>query len=163
MLRWLRNSVFPVKMLLERGFVVHGTPRGREMSNLSRLGMRDFVAFGHPERLSERAFSRIQLTSVYDLASQASVSLSFDEPIETLDSIIGGNVEAMCTFGRGIRFYNAHRASALVTPLRAQRMKGDGLPAAQSLWCWQGGGPLGRGKLSRGVQPFRRLRNPFQS
>jgi Transposase DDE domain group 1 len=42
MLRWLRNSVFPVKMLLERGFVVHGTSRGREMSNLSRLGVRLF-------------------------------------------------------------------------------------------------------------------------
>jgi hypothetical protein len=66
MLRWLRNSVFPIKMLLERGFVVRGTPRGREISNLSRLGVRDFCCIGHPERLSERAFSRIQPTSVYD-------------------------------------------------------------------------------------------------
>jgi GDPmannose 4,6-dehydratase len=112
-----QDGTYLARLLLDRGFVVHGTSRDREMSsfvNLSRLGVRERV-FLHSAIPSDfrsvlQVISRVQPTRIYNLASQASVGLSFDEPIETLDSIIGGTLnmlEAMRTFGRDIRFYNA--------------------------------------------------------
>jgi GDPmannose 4,6-dehydratase len=112
-----QDGAYLAHLLLERGYVVHGTSRDREMSNfinLSRLGVREKV-FLHSAVPSDfrsvlQVISRVQPTRIYNLASQASVGLSFDEPMETLDSIIGGTLnmlEAMRTFGRDIRFYNA--------------------------------------------------------
>jgi GDPmannose 4,6-dehydratase len=104
-------------LLLERGYVVHGTSRDREMSsfvNLVRLGLRDKVHL-HSAAPSDfrsvlQVINRVQPTRIYNLASQASVGLSFDEPVETLNSIIGGTLnmlEAVRTLNRDIRLYSA--------------------------------------------------------
>jgi GDPmannose 4,6-dehydratase len=112
-----QDGAYLARLLLERSFNVHGTSRDREMSsfvNLVQLGVRDKVhlhsAVPSDFRSVLQVINRVQPTRIFNLASQASVSLSFDEPIETLDSIIGGTLnvlEAMRTFGRDIRFYNA--------------------------------------------------------
>jgi GDPmannose 4,6-dehydratase len=112
-----QDGAYLARLLLERGCVVHGTSRDREMSsfaNLSRLGVREKVHL-HSAAPSDfrsvlQVISRVQPNRMYNLASQASVGLSFDEPIETLDSIIASTLnmlEALRTFGRNIRFYNA--------------------------------------------------------
>jgi GDPmannose 4,6-dehydratase len=47
---------------------------------------------------------------VYNLAGQTSVGLSFEQPVETLESIAVGTLnilEAMRFMGEPIRFYNA--------------------------------------------------------
>jgi GDPmannose 4,6-dehydratase len=112
-----QDGAYLARLLLERGYVVHGTSRDREMSNfanLLRLGVREKVhlhsAVPSDFRSVLQVINRVRPTRIYNLASQASVGLSFDEPIETLDSIIAGTLnmlEALRTFGRDIRFYNA--------------------------------------------------------
>lgn len=112
-----QDGAYLARLLLDRGFVVHGTSRDREMSrfaNLVRLGVREKVhlhsAVPSDFRSVLQVINRVQPARIYNLASQASVGLSFDEPIETLDSIVGGTLnilEALRTFGREIRFYNA--------------------------------------------------------
>jgi GDPmannose 4,6-dehydratase len=112
-----QDGAYLARLLLERGYFVHGTSRDREMStfsNLSRLGVRDKIhlhsAVPSDFRSVLQVIRRVQPTRIYNLASQASVGLSFDEPIETLNSIIAGTLnmlEAMRTFGQNIRFYNA--------------------------------------------------------
>jgi GDPmannose 4,6-dehydratase len=112
-----QDGAYLARLLLERGYVVHGTSRDRDMSsflNLSRLGVREKVqlhsAVPSDFRSVLQVINRVQPTRIYNLASQSSVGLSFDEPIETLNSIIAGTLnmlEAMRTFGRDIRFYNA--------------------------------------------------------
>jgi GDPmannose 4,6-dehydratase len=112
-----QDGAYLAQLLLGRGFIVHGTSRDREMSrfaNLARLGLLEKVhlhsAVPSDFRSVLRVITQVQPTCIYNLASQASVGLSFEEPFETLDSIVGGTLnilEALRTFGRDIRFYNA--------------------------------------------------------
>jgi len=112
-----QDGAYLARLLLERGYIVHGTSRDRDMSifhNLSKLGVRGKVhlhsAVPSDFRSVLQVINRVRPTRIYNLASQSSVGLSFDEPIETLNSIIAGTLnmlEAMRTFGRDIRFYNA--------------------------------------------------------
>src|SRR5271168_2754244 len=92
-----QDGAYLARLLLERGYFVHGTSRDRDMasfSNLSRLGVRHKVhlhsAVPSDFRSVLQVIRRVQPTCIYNLASQASVGLSFDEPIETLNSIIAG-------------------------------------------------------------------------
>jgi GDPmannose 4,6-dehydratase len=105
------------KLLLERGYVVHGTSRDREASsctNLKRLGLFDRVQL-HSAVLSDfrsvvQAIADVQPAEVYNLAGQSSVGLSFEQPVETLNSIIHGTVnilEAIRFLNLDARFYNA--------------------------------------------------------
>jgi GDPmannose 4,6-dehydratase len=117
-----QDGAYLARLLLERGYAVHGTSRDREMSNflnLSRLGVREKVhlhsAIPSDFRSVLQVINRVEPTRIYNLASQSSVGLSFDEPVETLDSIITGTLnmlEAMRTLGRNIRFYNASSSEA---------------------------------------------------
>jgi GDPmannose 4,6-dehydratase len=112
-----QDGAYLAQLLLQRGFVVHGTSRDREMShfrNLVRLGVYEKVhlhsAVPSDFRSVLQVINRVEPTRIFNLASQASVGLSFEEPIETLDSIVGGTLnilEALRMFGREIRFYNA--------------------------------------------------------
>ncbi len=57
-----------------------------------------------------RALSQIKPNEVYNLAGQSSVGLSFDQPVETIESINIGTInilEAIRFIGTPIRFYNA--------------------------------------------------------
>jgi len=54
--------------------------------------------------------SRIQPDEIYNLAGQSSVGLSFDQPVETLESILSATInlmEVIRFLDRPIRFYNA--------------------------------------------------------
>ncbi len=57
-----------------------------------------------------QALRRVRPDEVYNLAGQSSVALSFDQPVETLESISVGTLnllEAVRFTERPIRFYNA--------------------------------------------------------
>lgn len=105
------------KLLLEQGYVVHGTSRDREASgftNLKRLGLFQRVHL-HSAVLSDfrsvvQVIADVQPAEVYNLAGQSSVGLSFEQPVETLNSIIHGTVnilEAIRFLNLDARFYNA--------------------------------------------------------
>lgn len=112
-----QDGTYLAKFLMERGYTVHGASRDAQASsfrNLRRLGLIDAV---HLESLNItdfrsalQALKRVNPDEVYNLAGQSSVALSFDQPVETLESISVGTLnllEAIRFTDRPIRFYNA--------------------------------------------------------
>lgn len=105
------------KLLLEKGYEVHGTARDAQMStfsNLHRVGVKDCVAY-HSMALNDfrsvlQVLSKTKPDEIYNLAGQSSVGLSFDQPVETLESISVGTLnllEAIRFTGTQTKLYNA--------------------------------------------------------
>jgi GDPmannose 4,6-dehydratase len=104
-------------LLLSKGYTVYGTSRDAELSglgNLARLGIRDKVTVVsmalNDFRSVLQVLDRLAVDEVYNLAGQSSVGLSFEQPVETLESIAIGTLnllEAIRFLKRPIRFYNA--------------------------------------------------------
>ena len=105
------------KSLLEKGYLVCGTSRDAQMSsfhNLIRLGIREQVKLEsvalNDFRSVLQVLMKIEPDEVYNLAGQTSVGLSFEQPVETLESIATGTLnllEAIRFTGAAIKFYNA--------------------------------------------------------
>jgi GDPmannose 4,6-dehydratase len=105
------------ELLVRHGYTVHGTSRDREASsfaNLRRLGLLGRVRL-HSAVLNDfrsvvQVIKEVRPDEIYNLAGQSSVGLSFEQPVETLDSIVHGTVnilEAIRFLGLDTRFYNA--------------------------------------------------------
>ena len=112
-----QDGAYLAQFLLEKGYVVIGTSRDAPVArlhNLERLGIRDRVSM---ESMAQNDFrsvihvlGKVLPDEVYSLAGQSSVSLSFEQPAETLESIGTGALnllEAIRFLDRPIRFYNA--------------------------------------------------------
>lgn len=112
-----QDGAYLAQLLLERGYVVHGASRDAQAAsfrNLRRLGLLDSVRLESLTitdfRSVLQALRRVRPDEVYNLAGQSSVALSFDQPVETLESISVGTLnllEAIRFTERPIRFYNA--------------------------------------------------------
>jgi GDPmannose 4,6-dehydratase len=105
------------RLLLEKGYEVIGTSRDAEMSrfdNLVRLGIRERVACRsmtlNDFRSVLQVLTEIQPHEIYNLAGQSSVGMSFQQPVETLESIAHGTLnllEAVRFLGTPVKLYNA--------------------------------------------------------
>jgi GDPmannose 4,6-dehydratase len=112
-----QDGAYLAKLLLDKGYTVYGTSRDAQVSafrNLEYLGIRDRVelrsAALNDFRSVLQVMSKIQPDEVYNLAGQTSVGLSFEQPVETLESIAIGTLnilEAIRFIGTPIKFYNA--------------------------------------------------------
>lgn len=105
------------ELLLKLGYEVVGTSRDAMMAsfrNLDRFGIRGRVqtcsmAINDFRSVLE-TLQKHEPDEIYNLAGQTSVGLSFEQPVETMESIVQGTLnilEAMRFIGRPIRFYNA--------------------------------------------------------
>jgi GDPmannose 4,6-dehydratase len=102
---------------LTKGYEVYGSSRDAQAAsfkNLVRLGIRDQVKVESVSLTDFRsviqALAKIQPDEVYNLAGQSSVGLSFEQPVETLESMSFGILnllEAIRFTGRPIRLYNS--------------------------------------------------------
>jgi len=112
-----QDGAYLVRLLLEQGYEIHGTARDAQMtsfSNLQQLGVKSQVTF-HSMALNDfrsvlQVLTKVQPDEIYNLAGQSSVGLSFDQPVETLESISVGTLnllEAIRFTDRPIRLYNA--------------------------------------------------------
>lgn len=112
-----QDGAYLARLLLEKGYEVHGTARDAQMStfyNLQRLGIKDSITF-HSMALNDfrsvlQVLTKVRPDEIYNLAGQSSVGLSFDQPVETLESISVGTLnllEAIRFTGRAIKLYNA--------------------------------------------------------
>jgi GDPmannose 4,6-dehydratase len=112
-----QDGAYLAQYLLSLGYEVWGTSRDAQIAsfkNLERLDIRDQVRL---ESLAVNDFrsvlqvlAKIQPDEVYNLGGQTSVSLSFQQPVETLESVSVSTLnflECIRFFGRPIRFYNA--------------------------------------------------------
>jgi GDPmannose 4,6-dehydratase len=112
-----QDGAYLSRFLLERGYTVHGTSRDKEMSsfaNLHRLDIHSRISL-HSAAVQDfrsvvQVIDRIEPTEIYNLAAQSSVGLSFEQPVETIESILAGtlNVLAAIRFlGIDTKLYNA--------------------------------------------------------
>lgn len=112
-----QDGAYLARFLLKQGYRVAGTSRDAQMSsfdNLGRLGIRDAVETlsmaPNDFRSVLNVISRVAPAEIYNLAGQSSVGLSFEQPMETMESIAGGTLnilEAIRFLAAPVRFYNA--------------------------------------------------------
>ena len=112
-----QDGAYLAKLLLEKGYQVFGTARDAQMAsfqNLEKLGIRNQVTLLsmalNDFRSVLQSLSKAQPDEVYNLAGQSSVGLSFDQPVETLESITLGTLnllESIRFLQQPIRLYSA--------------------------------------------------------
>ncbi len=112
-----QDGAYLASHLLDSGYKVIGTSRDAQSCNTSRL---ERLGIQHDVELLSLAPNDFRsvlktLTStapdeIYNLAGQTSVGLSFEQPVECMESIAGGTLnflEAMRYLGIGSRFFSA--------------------------------------------------------
>ena len=112
-----QDGSYLAKLLLEKGYEVIGTSRDVMITNYGNLDRLGVVKDVEKTSMAINDFSSVISTirsykpdEIYNLAGQTSVALSFEYPVETMESIAGGTLnllEALRSVDRPIRFYNA--------------------------------------------------------
>lgn len=112
-----QDGSYLAKLLLDKEYVVCGTSRDAQVSGfrgLTVLGIRDQVQLESMSLTDFRSvlqvLAKFEPDEVYNLAGQSSVALSFQQPVETLESVATGTLnllEAIRFLGGTIRLYNA--------------------------------------------------------
>jgi GDPmannose 4,6-dehydratase len=112
-----QDGSYLARLLLSKGYEVYGSSRDAQVApftNLIHLGIRDQITLESVSLIDFRsvlqALMKIQPDEVYNLAGQSSVGLSFQQPVETLESIAQGTLnllEAIRFTGRPTKLYNA--------------------------------------------------------
>jgi GDPmannose 4,6-dehydratase len=112
-----QDGAYLAQLLLQKGYEVFGASRDAQMAsfaNLKFLGINESV---HKLSLAIndfrsvlQAIQQVEPDEIYNLAGQSSVGLSFEQPVETLESISIGVLnllEAIRFSKKNIKFYNA--------------------------------------------------------
>ncbi len=112
-----QDGAYLAQLLLRKGYDVYGSSRDAQMSsfsNLKWLGILEQVKVISVSVIDFRsvlqALNQVKPDEVYNLAGQSSVGLSFDQPVETMESIAIGTLnllEAIRFSGLPIKLYNA--------------------------------------------------------
>jgi GDPmannose 4,6-dehydratase len=112
-----QDGCYLARLLLQKGYEVAGTSRdamAASFANLDRLGIRSQVQLAsmaiNDFRSVLTVIQKHRPDEIYNLAGQTSVGLSFEQPVEAMESIAQGTLnvlEAIRFVGRPIRFYNA--------------------------------------------------------
>lgn len=112
-----QDGAYLSRLLLDKGYEVIGASRdamASSFSNLNRLGIRDKIITASMAisdfRSVLQTLDKYYPDEIYNLAGQSSVGLSFEQPVETMESIAIGTLnllEAIRFYGKPIRFYSA--------------------------------------------------------
>jgi GDPmannose 4,6-dehydratase len=112
-----QDGAYLAHHLLQLGYRVVGTSRDAQMcdtSRLERLGVADDIELlslaPNDFRSVLKVVSSVQPHEIYNLAGQTSVGLSFDQPVECMESISVATLnllEVIRYLGAGIRFFSA--------------------------------------------------------
>ena len=112
-----QDGAYLAKHLLSKGYEVTGSSRdvmASSFNNLNTLGIRSQVKLISVSINDFRSvFNAIQESTpdeIYNLAGQTSVGLSFDQPVEAIESIAIGTLnilEVIRLLNKPVRFYNA--------------------------------------------------------
>jgi GDPmannose 4,6-dehydratase len=112
-----QDGSYLADLLLKEGYEVYGTSRDAQInpfSGLKKLGIKEQVKLLSMTQTDFRSvLQTIKNTNpdeVYNLAGQTSVGLSFEQPVETFETVTVGTInllEAIRFLNPAIRFYNA--------------------------------------------------------
>lgn len=112
-----QDGAYLAKLLLDKGYQVVGTSRDAMATSFGYLRHLGVLEKVETVSMAVNDFRSVLHTlkqhspdEIYNLAGQSSVGLSFEQPVETMESIAGGTLnllEAIRFVERPIRFYNA--------------------------------------------------------
>lgn len=112
-----QDGAYLARLLIDKGYEVVGTSRDAQIggfANLVRLGIRSRVTLESMAATDFRSVLNVlrqtEPDEIYNLAGQTSVGLSFEQPVETLESIALGTInllEAIRFLDKPIRLYSA--------------------------------------------------------
>ncbi len=112
-----QDGAYLARYLLEQGYRVVGSSRDAQSSDtsrLSRLGIREDIELislaPNDFRSVLKALSSIEPSELYNLAGQTSVGLSFEQPVECMESIASGTLnflEVLRYLGASTRLFSA--------------------------------------------------------
>jgi GDPmannose 4,6-dehydratase len=112
-----QDGAYIARLLLEKGYEVYGGSRDSQMStfkNLSSLGIKNDINLLSVNlndfRSTLQSIIKIKPDEIYNLSGQSSVGLSYEQPVETLESISIGTLnilESIRFSNADIKFYNA--------------------------------------------------------
>lgn len=112
-----QDGAYLAQFLIKKGYQVWGTSRDAQVANfgnLAMLGIKDQVNLLSMAQADFRSvlnsLSRSDPDEVYFLSGQSSVGLSFDQPVETIESISLGILnllEAIRFIGKPVKIYNS--------------------------------------------------------
>jgi GDPmannose 4,6-dehydratase len=112
-----QDGSYLAQLLLSKGYEVFGASRDAQVSsfaNLEFMGIRNRVGLisvaVNDFRSVFQAISKIRPDEIYNLAGQSSVGLSFEQPVETMESVSIATLnllEAIRFAGTSIKLYNA--------------------------------------------------------
>jgi GDPmannose 4,6-dehydratase len=112
-----QDGAYIARLLLEKGYEVYGGSRDSQMStfkNLTSLGIKNEINLLSVNlndfRSTLQSIIKIKPDEIYNLSGQSSVGLSYEQPVETLESISIGTLnilESIRFSNANIKFYNA--------------------------------------------------------
>lgn len=112
-----QDGAYLSRLLLEKGYEVWGTSRDAQVAtfnNLKLLGIKDRISLmsmaPNDFRSVLTTLSRSEPDEVYFLSGQSSVGLSFEQPVETLESVTQGMLnllEAVRFLEKPVKIYHA--------------------------------------------------------
>jgi GDPmannose 4,6-dehydratase len=117
-----QDGAYLARHLLSQGYRVVGTSRDAEANRfdgLRAVGIRDRVLIESMSPVDFRStlqvIAKTSPDEIYNLAGQSSVRLSFDQPVETFESVVVGIInllEAVRILRAPVRLYNAGSSEA---------------------------------------------------
>jgi GDPmannose 4,6-dehydratase len=112
-----QDGAYLARLLLSKGYEVWGTSRDAQanaFSGLKSLGILDQVKILSMSPVNFRSvmqtITTVMPNEIYNLSGQSSVSLSFGQPLETMESVVLGTLnllEAIRFIDKSIHFFNA--------------------------------------------------------
>lgn len=112
-----QDGAYLARLLLKKGYQVFGTSRDAGLSTFKNLNVLGIAGKVHVLSMVPSDFrsvlqviSKLSPDEIYNLSGQSSVALSFEQPVETLESILIATVnilEVIRFIGSPIKFYNA--------------------------------------------------------
>ncbi len=112
-----QDGSYLAQLLLNKGYQVFGTsrdPQGSTFANLAKLGIQKKIEVLSMDLTDFRSvligITKTNPDEIYNLAGQTSVGLSFEQPVEAMESISIGTLnllEAIRFQNPKIRYYNA--------------------------------------------------------
>tara|TARA_B100000963_G_C22471052_1_gene600149 strand:- start:169 stop:618 length:450 start_codon:yes stop_codon:yes gene_type:complete len=128
-----QDGSYLADFLLKKGYDVIGSSRDAEISqfaNLKKLGIYEKVKkISISTNNYESVFNAINIykpNEIYNLAGQTSVGLSFEQPLESIESIVKSTLiilNAIRSTGKLIKFYNAGSMNVLAIHILFQLMR----------------------------------------
>lgn len=112
-----QDGAYLADLLIRKGYKVHGTSRDaskNQFLSLTKLGIKELINL-HSASLTDfrstlQVIEKVEPDEIYNLGGQSSVGLSFEQPLETLESIAGATInilESIRIIGGDFLFYNA--------------------------------------------------------